>query len=317
MRAFSRIPSGAETNAADAGGIALLAIESVFFSLGVPVGLAFRALALLCAALSLETAAVSQNQPTDAGATAQAWKVLRQGLTSRKEVRRLLSVRSLSLMHHDPKAVEFAEQALDDRDRHVRAAAAVTLGQLQSYSSIPKLRGALRDREIPVVLAAAHSLYLLKDASVNGVYYAILMGDRKSSEGLVQSQLDRLRDRKQLMQLGFEEGIGFVPFGGMGYEAYRQIRGHDPSPVRAIAARSLARDPDPISEDALIQIALTDKSEPVRLAALDALSEREDSRSIERLARNLSSPRLAVRYRTAAVILHLSQSGNPPPALKN
>jgi len=281
------------------------------------VGFAFRTLALLLAALFLETASISQNQPTEAGTAAQAWQVLHQGLTSHKEVRRLLSVRSLSLMHHDPKAVEFAEQALDDRDRQVRAAAAATLGQLQSYSSIPKLRGALHDRQIPVVLAAAHSLYLLKDPSVNEVYYAILMGDKKTSEGLVASQLERLRDRKQLMQLGFEEGIGFVPFGGMGYEAYRQIRGHDPSPVRAIAARSLARDPDQISEDALIQIALTDKSEPVRLAALDALSEREDGGSIGRLAKNLSSTRLAVRYRTAAVILHLRQTGNPRPTIEN
>jgi HEAT repeat protein len=154
---------------------------------------------------------------------------------------------------------------------------------------------------------------LLKDPSAYQVYYAILMGDRKSSEGLVESQLDRLRDPKQLMQLGLQEGIGFVPFGGMGYEAYRQIRRHDPSPVRAIAARSLAHDPDRITEDALIQVALSDNSESVRLAALEALSERDDRRPIERLARNLSETNLAVRYRTAAAILHLSQTRNRPP----
>jgi len=281
------------------------------------VGFAFRALALLGAALFLGTASISQNQSLEAGTTAQAWAVLHRGLMSDKVVRRLLSVRSLSLMRHDKKAVKFAEQALDDRDRHVRAAAAETLGELQSYSSIPKLRGALHDSEILVVLAAAHSLYLLKDPSAYPVYYAVLMGDRKGSEGLVESQLDRLRDPKQLMQLGFEEGIGFVPYGGMGFEAYRQIRGHDPSPVRAVAARSLARDPDLVSEDALIQVALADKSEPVRLAALDALSERGDRRSMERLGKNLSETRLAVRYRTAAVILHLSQTGNRPPTKEN
>ena len=284
---------------------------------GVPVGFAFRALALLGAALFLGTASISQNQSLEAGTTAQAWAVLHRGLMSDKVVRRLLSVRSLSLMRHDKKAVKFAEQALDDRDRHVRAAAAETLGELQSYSSIPKLRGALHDSEILVVLAAAHSLYLLKDPSAYPVYYAVLMGDRKGSEGLVESQLDRLRDPKQLMQLGFEEGIGFVPYGGMGFEAYRQIRGHDPSPVRAVAARSLARDPDLVSEDALIQVALADKSEPVRLAALDALSERGDRRSMERLGKNLSETRLAVRYRTAAVILHLRQTGNPRPTIEN
>jgi len=281
------------------------------------VGFAFRALALLGATLFLGTASISQNPSLGAGTTAKAWAVLHRGLKSDKVLHRLLSVRSLSLMRHDPKAVEFAEQALDDRDRHVRAAAAETLGQLQSQSSVPKLRGALHDREILVVLAAAHSLYLLKDPSAFPVYYAILMGDRKGSEGLVESQLDRLHDPRQLMQMGFEEGIGFVPYGGMGYEAYRQIRGHDPSAVRAVAARSLARDPDPVSEDALMQVALSDNSEPVRLAALDALAERDDRRPIERLVRNLSETRLAVRYRTAAVILHLSQTRIRPPTKEN
>jgi len=284
---------------------------------GVPVGFAFRALALLGATLFLGTASISQNPSLGAGTTAKAWAVLHRGLKSDKVLHRLLSVRSLSLMRHDPKAVEFAEQALDDRDRHVRAAAAETLGQLQSQSSVPKLRGALHDREILVVLAAAHSLYLLKDPSAFPVYYAILMGDRKGSEGLVESQLDRLHDPRQLMQMGFEEGIGFVPYGGMGYEAYRQIRGHDPSAVRAVAARSLARDPDSVSEDALMQVALSDNSEPVRLAALDALAERDDPRPIERLVRNLSETRLAVRYRTAAVILHLSQTRIRPPTKEN
>jgi len=103
----------------------------------------------------------------------------------------------------------------------------------------------------------------------------------------------------------------------MGYEAYRQIRNHDPSPVRVVAARSLARDPDQISEDALIQVAVADKSEPVRLAALDALAERDDRRSIERLTKNLSETKLTVRYRTAAVILHLSQTRIRPPTKEN
>jgi HEAT repeat protein len=43
----------------------------------------------------------------------------------------------------------------------------------------------------------------------------------------------------------------------------------------------------------------------VRLAALDALAERGDPRCIERLARNLGEDKSAVRYRTAAVVLHL------------
>ena len=270
------------------------------------MGFRSQAIALLWAGLLVGGVSRSEEKTPAPGLADQAWAVLHEGLASDKPGRRVDSVRSLALMRHDRKAIAFAERALNDRDRHVRAAAATTLGELASYSSIPKLRTALHDPEISVALAATHALYLLKDKSAYEIYYAILMGDRKSHEGLVESQLDRLKDPKQLMQLGFEEGIGFVPFGGMGYEAYRQIRGHDSSGVRAVAARSLARDPDQVSEDALIQVALADKSEPVRLAALDALSQRDDRHSIDRLGKNLSEPILAVRYRTAAVILHLS-----------
>jgi len=109
-----------------------------------------------------------------------------------------------------------------------------------------------------------------------------------------------------MMQLGFQEGIGFVPFGSMGYEAFREITRGDGSSVRAAAARFLATDPDQISADALVQEALADSNEEVRLASLDALAQRGDPRVIERLAMNLDEDKSSVRYRTAAVILHLS-----------
>jgi len=138
------------------------------------------------------------------------------------------------------------------------------------------------------------------------------MGDKKASAGLMESQLNRIKDPKQLAEMGISQGVGFVPFGGMGYEAYRQIRKHDSSPVRAAAARFLANDPDAMSEDALIQTAVADKEEEVRLAALDALAQRGDPRCIERLMRNLDDSKSSVRYRTAAVILHLSDIAKKP-----
>ena len=180
-------------------------MERGFVSLGVFVD-ASRAISLLVACVLVGAVSRSEEKTPEAGLTDQAWAVLHEGLTSDKAARRADSVRSLSLMRHDRKAIKFAQRALDDRDRHVRAAAAATLGQLGSYGSIPKLKAALNDREIDVVLSAAHSLYLLKDKSADEIYYAILMGDRKSREGLVESQLNRLKDPKQLAQLGFEEG---------------------------------------------------------------------------------------------------------------
>lgn len=43
-------------------------------------------------------------------------------------------------------AVELAEEALIDKKPEVRAAAALTLGKLGSYRSIPLLKEALKDK---------------------------------------------------------------------------------------------------------------------------------------------------------------------------
>ncbi len=218
----------------------------------------------------------------------------------------------LSLLLGDRRAANFALRALHDPDAHVRSAAATTLGQLRTRSAIPALKQALSDKEISVVLAASYSLFLLKDPSAYGIYYAILMGDKKTSEGLVQAQLNRLKDPKQVAELGFQEGMGFVPFGGMGVEAYRAMTKKDSAPVRAAAARILSMDPDPVTEDALIQTALADKNAIVRQAALDALAQRGHTKCIERLLKNLSDNNDAVRYRTAATILRLSGTAKKP-----
>jgi HEAT repeat protein len=271
------------------------------------VSFAWRATVLLT--LTVFTASFSftvEDQPQQSPEE-QAWQVLQSGLHDRKASNRTVAVQALSLLPGNRRATSFALSALQDSNAGVRTAAAVALGQQHARTAIPALKNALNDSEIPVVLAAAHSLLLLKDPSGYQIFYAVLMGDKKSSVGLVQSQLNRLKDPKQLAQIGFEEGIGFVPFGGMGYEAYRTIHKHDSSPVRATVARFLADDPDPISEDALIQTALADNDEIVRLAALDALTQRGDPNCITRLLKNLSDDeKPAVRYRTAAVILHLS-----------
>jgi HEAT repeat protein len=187
----------------------------------------------------------------------------------------------------------------------VRAAAASALGDLHATNTIPALRAALSDKDASVMLASAYALYLLKDPMAYEIYYAILMGDKKTSAGVIQSQIDRLKDPKQVAQMGIQEGIAFVPYAGMGYEAYRQLMKHDNSPVRAAAARFLALDPDPVSEDSLIQVALTDKSIIVREAALDALAQKNKPTCIQRLAKNLDDDKYPVRYRTAATIIHL------------
>jgi HEAT repeat protein len=254
------------------------------------------------------------DEPAQASPRDQAWLVLRSGLSEIKAPKRLEAVKALSLIPGDRNAERLALHALEDNNASVRTAAAATLGQLHATSAIPALKEALSDKDISVVLAATYSLFLLKDKSAFGVYYAILMRDRKSSEGMVQAQLDRLKDPKQVAEMGVQEGLGFVPFGGMGYQAFKQITKKDVSPVRAAAARFLAHDPDSVAEDALVQSALADSSEAVRQAALDALAERGDPKCVELLLKNLADDKAAVRYRTAATILHITTVKKAPRA---
>jgi HEAT repeat protein len=264
---------------------------------------------LLLATFAACAAAQSQPGAPQPDPREQSWAILDGALAQPKAAHRMEAVKALSLISGNSHAIRLATHALQDKDARVRTAAAGTLGQLHATSAIPDLKKALSDSDISVVLGAAYALFTMKDPSAYPIYYAILMGDKKSTAGPIQAQLNRLKDPKQVAEMGVQEGLGFVPFGGMGFEAYRALMSKDSSPVRAAAARFLAHDPDPTTADALLQAALADKSDAVRQAALDAIAERGDATCIERLVKNLSDEKTAVRYRTAATILHLS--GNP------
>ena len=251
-------------------------------------------------------ATASQPETSSKPPKDQAWDLLKSGLTDDTTDKRATAVRVLSLLTGETRAVTLACDALSDPKPQVRAAAAIALGELHAKSAIPKLREALSDKEPIVVLAAAHSLLTMKDTTAYQVYYEILTGERKGSKGLVAGELDTLRDPKKMALLGFQEGIGFVPFVGMGYTAMRTIVKDDSSPVRAAAARVLADDRDPDIDDALVQVAIGDKSQVVRTAALDALARRENPEVIDRIVPALSDEKDSVKYTAAAAIVHLS-----------
>jgi HEAT repeat protein len=236
----------------------------------------------------------------------QAWGLLDSGLKDGGAIKRATAVHALSLLTGETRAVDLAIHALDDPKPQVRVAAASALEDLHSRSAIPKLRATLSDREPVVVLAAAHSLLTMKDAAAYRVYYEILTGERKGSKGLVAGELDTLRDPKKMAMLGFQEGIGFVPFGDIGYTAIRTVAKDDSSPVRATAAKILAEDADPDSDPALIHAALGDRNQLVRTAALEALARRGNPAVISRIAPALFDDKDIVQYTAAAAIVHLS-----------
>jgi HEAT repeat protein len=238
----------------------------------------------------------------------KAWSILEAGTNEKNFTTRSEAIYVLGLLPGNFQAVAMAEKALTDPAPEVREAGATALGQMQSHSSIPKLEQALDDKEISVVLAAAHSLWTLHDTQAFEVYYEILIGERKSGQGLIAGKEKMLRDRKKLAELGFEEGIGFVPYASMGWgvakSIYKEKEG-DASPVRAAAAKMLAEDPDPHSARALVK-ACSDKSWVVRAAALDALARRGDPAALKDIEPRLSDEKEIVRYTAAAAVIRLS-----------
>jgi HEAT repeat protein len=240
----------------------------------------------------------------------RAWQTLHEGLTENGSDKRAKAVNALGALSGNEIAEKAANEALQDEKYQVRVAAATALGSMRAKRSIPQLESALDDQEPTVVLAAANSLMLLKDnRSAYDVYYGVLTGTMRSNKGLVGEQLKTLHDTKKMAQLGFEEGIGFVPFAGFGYGVVKGVlkskSESDSSPVRAAAAKKLAHDPDPASAEALVA-ATQDKSWIVRAAALDAIAQRGDESLLPRVSISLEDTKPDVRYMAAACIIHLS-----------
>jgi len=140
------------------------------------------------------------------------------------------------------------------------------------------------------------------------VYFAILTGERKSGEGLLDDQKKMLHDPKKMAQFGVEQGLGFVPFAGIALGAFKALRKDDTSPVRAGAAMALASDPDPRSGEALVAAA-SDKSVIVQAAALNAIALRNDPKLITAIVPMMKDDKDIVRYTAAAAVVRLSKMG--------
>lgn len=236
----------------------------------------------------------------------QAWDILQNAAASKRIEDRANGIRALGLLPDDIRGRTLAEYALKDADSGVRAAAATALGQMRATESIPRLQNALQDHKIPVVMAAAHSLRELKDVdSAYAVYYELLTRERKSSEGLIAQQVDVLKDPKQLAKLGFSEGIGYVPFAGIGWDAWQTIHKKNSNPVRAIAASLLAHDPDPATARALIR-ATHDRNWIVRAAAVEAIAQRGDPSLLHKVELCFGDRNSKVRDTAAAAVIRLS-----------
>ena len=240
-----------------------------------------------------------------------AWSILQAGATNSNSQQRVTAITALAVITADPKAVTMAEQALQDQNSDVRAAGATTLGTLKATSAIPALQQALKDTDPTVIMSAAKALVEMNNEDGYNTYYAVATGQLKGGQGLVgseQKQLSTLmHNPKDLAETAFEQGIGFVPFGGLGFGAFKAIHdsGQNAIVVKATAYKMLASDPDPRSGKALVA-ATADQEWVIRAAAYDALAKRGDKSVLPEISNGLTDQQQQVKYAAAATVAQLS-----------
>ena len=247
--------------------------------------------------------------PQSAGqvdAQKQAWNILVGGAHGSNMDKRANAIQALGLASGNLEAVRLAEDALGDKEALVRGAAAKALGALGSPESIPKLQNVLADQDISVALAAGHALVQLKSNSGYDVYYSLVVGVRKGRTSPIAEELNQMKTPARAIRFAFDQGIGFLPYGGYGMEAYHAWKKRSTAPTRAAAARELAGDPDPRTGQALAK-AVSDKDWSVRAAAVEAIAKRGDPALLANIVPAMSDKKDIVRYSAAAAVLRLSR----------
>ena len=236
----------------------------------------------------------------------RGWALLEAGLGQKSAGQRLAAVRVLGLIPDDHHAAELAEKAMQDRNPSVRAAAATALGQMHASKADASLKQALNDKNLAVVMAAAHALRLLNDPACYDAYYEIYTGERKNDSGMIAQEMKVLHDPKQLAQMGFNEGIGFIPFAGIPWEAWQTIMKDRKSGAAAKAAllSALATDPDARTNKVLLATS-QNRNWVLRIAALEGIAKRGDTTLQPGIEPRLSDSKREVRYTAAAALIHL------------
>ncbi len=236
-----------------------------------------------------------------------AWSLIDAGLKQKKSAQRLAAVRVLRLIPNNPHAIDLAETALKDKSSLVRVTAATSLGQMDASSADSSLKAALNDKNFSVVMAAAHALLLLNDRACYDVYYEVFTGERKNNSGMIAQEMQILHDPKQLAEMGFNEGIGFVPFSGIPWEAFQTIMKDRKSGVAAKAAliSALAKDPEARTGKLLLTVS-QNKNWVLRVAALEAIAERGDPALMQGIESRLSDSKREVRLAAAATVICLA-----------
>jgi hypothetical protein len=79
----------------------------------------------------------------------------------------------------------------------------------------------LTDQDISVALAVGHALIQLRSNSGYDLYYSLVVDVRKDKTSPIAGELNQMKTPARAIRFAFDQGVGFMPYGGYGIEAYR------------------------------------------------------------------------------------------------
>src|SRR5690348_16208325 len=130
-----------------------------------------------------------------ADAETNAWDVLNRGLADGNPLKRAQAITALGAIGALPQVLDLAEAALLDKDPTVRQTAAAVLGEMRARSSAPRLRKSLEDESPEVSFTAAKALWEMGDQSGREIFWEVLAGERKTSEGAIKGGVRDARNK--------------------------------------------------------------------------------------------------------------------------
>lgn len=240
-----------------------------------------------------------------------AWEVLKQGLAEKSVDKHRQALTATGSIGTAPEAVQLVEQALKDMDPLIRQTAAAELGQMKAKQSIPALQAAMDDSDGQVAFAAAKALWDMGDKSGRGLIEDVLIGDEKTSNGLVSGAMRdakrKMHDPRALALMGIKEASGALlgPF-NIGIIAAEQAFKDGSAGGRTLAVALLTDDCDPQTVRLLDWSFTNDKSWAVKAAAAKGLGKCGTAEAIPKLETALSDSHEAVKTMSAAAIIRLT-----------
>jgi len=289
---------------------------------------AARGLALtaaLCVAAAIPSTRAQTSRPPnadtkqqphadDSTTVADAWKLIAEGTSDKTMRKRIPALLALGGAGDRPEVQRILEMALGDSHSDVRRAAASALGKARVRGAIPRLQKALDDPSPGVRVAAARSLWEMKDYSGSTLFERIAMHQALPEEKGLREEWHRavkkVDDPSYVFVMGMQEGAGMLlgPY-SFAIPVYRYLSTDRAAPSRAAAATLLGElHTDPAVQ--ALEMALVDDQAVVRAAAAIALGKSERPAEIVQLGPLLHDHRAVVRLSAAAAIARLSPVGS-------